>query len=198
MYAFVQSVFYSSRSPFLALFLAFFALGAPYNANGIVSPSVLGTGIGYPNLLLANISAPSNFLTVNGFPYGATAVNPYGTIVSLPAPITCTAENLYFNAPFTPTAMQGTGGTLAVTSYRATAAAGGASMSATSLTCTIATGAYSCADTTDTVALTAGDFLELRGRVQQRWASFRQHRYECRVAMPVDSVSADRGQKDET
>lgn len=96
-----------------------------------------------------------------GSRWGQTALNPYGTIVSLPAPITCTAQNLFFTSPFTPTAMQGVGGTLGVTLYRATAAAGGGSMAATALTCTIATGAYGCADTTHTVALTGGDFLEL-------------------------------------
>jgi len=149
---------HSSR--FLVLFLTLFALGAPYAANGIVSPSVLGSGIGYPNLLVANISAASNFLSVNGFPYGSTGVNPYGTIVSLPAPIRCTAKNLFFASPFTPTAMQGAGGTLAVTLYRVTAAAGAGSLSATALTCTIATAAYGCGDTTHTVALTGGDFLQ--------------------------------------
>ena len=58
--------------------------------------------------------------------------------------------------------MQGTGGTLTATLYRATAAAGGGSLSATALTCTLATAAYGCGDTTHTVALTAGDFLQLR------------------------------------
>jgi len=57
---------------FSALLLSLFAL----SASSTAAQSLLGSGLGYPNLLIANISASSNFLTVNGFPVGANGPQP--------------------------------------------------------------------------------------------------------------------------
>jgi hypothetical protein len=46
------------------------------SASSTAARSLLGSGLGYPNLLIANISASSNFLTVNGFPVGANGPQP--------------------------------------------------------------------------------------------------------------------------
>lgn len=90
----------------------------------------------------------SSRVNMAGSPYGAVIgvflANSTESMIQLPSPITCTAQNLRVNAA----------GTTA--SRTVTLRVNG---SATSLSCSLTTGSPTCSNTGSTVSITAGDLL---------------------------------------